>query len=521
MASLSRVSEAPATVSGDAAAILKGATWFGIATLLGMVLEYATQAFLAARLGPAEFGVFSIGLQIFMFCLVLGSLALPQALAHFIPRSDAENQVGSSGRLVSFGLTLSVAGALLCAAVLILLAPRIAEDIFRAPELTTVLRLFGLALPLWAPLLLTAGALRGLRLSRQASLLTGTHERALRLGFTVALVAAGLGLEGAAIAYLCGSGLALLWGLRCLRASRAAPRLRLPSRPLTRRVAVYAAPLLVAQLLEQARRAALPLLVAFFVDVRAAGIYAVAFLIATGMTTVLVALNFIYLPVVSGLSFERDRERIRRLYEVVTTWGVLCVLPVCLLILLTPESFLGIFGAAYEEGAPALRLLAIAALVNVAVGTVGSTLLAAGKTGLYLRINLGGMVLATGLSLALIPSFGLTGAAAADLLVSVLWNGCMLVIVHRMYGFQPFRRTTLATFGLAVVTLALVAPAVRQAAEWTPWAVVAFTPVYVGIVVGLAARWRLAGPDVTETVKNAADAVRCRLGGRRRGPAAL
>ena len=85
----------------DALQILRGATWFGVGSALGMGLEFVAQGLIAAKLGPADFGLLSVGLQVFMIAMTLAVLALPGAVTYFIPNSWAEEGSERAGSVVA------------------------------------------------------------------------------------------------------------------------------------------------------------------------------------------------------------------------------------------------------------------------------------------------------------------------------------------------------------------------------------------------------------------------------------
>jgi len=496
----------------DAVQILRGATWFGVGTGIGMVLEYLTQGLVAAQLGPSDFGALSVGLQVFAFAVALAALALPSAVTYFIPNARAEEGSRRTGQIVSTSLVLTFLTSLLVGGVLFAAAPLIGEGLFREPDLVAVLRLLSLALPSSALVLLVAGILRGLKLSRQASLLTSTFDRALRLGFIVAFLAAGLGLKAPALAYLPASVLVLALGLFQIRRAKVAPQIARPAAGVVGHMFQYSMPLLASQLLLQGKTATQPLLLAFFLDTRSAGLFSVAFLISGAFSMILVAFNFLYLPVVSGLSIEEHKSRIQRLYRMVTGWGVMVAVPIALLIFAMPEAFLRLFGAQYTEGAWALRILLVGALINVGAGSVGTTLLATGKTRTYLKINIIGVGLGFGLSLVLVPTFGLVGAAMGQMLTSALWNGLSLWILYRMYRMQPFSRQYLYVFLVGLTTLLVLLPGILWVLDLSRWAIVAVVPIHLGLTLALLWKLRLLDPETRATIRALLGSLEGRLG---------
>jgi O-antigen/teichoic acid export membrane protein len=473
--------------------IVKGAGWFGIGTAGGMVLEYLTQGVLAASLGPAHFGLYSTGFQVYSFALVLALLALPNTLTHYIPRYETDGR--AVDRVISTGFWIALVSGLLVSALVFLLAEPFAALFSTEPQLAPVIRLYALALPGMVLVSVVLGALRGLKRSRQASLLTSTQERLIRLAFTLLFLGLGLGLQGAALAYLPASlGLLLLAVRQLKKAGRSIQRV-MPRPGQIDGFLGYTWPVLISQLLTRATSSVQPLLLLYFLDARAVGIFTVARFVPQAFAMVLGAFNFLYFPVISSTVGRGDLTSVRRTYRLTTSWALIIVWPAYLMVMAFPEVMLSFFGAAYAPGVPALRLLATGALINVGSGMVGSTLLATGKTRIYLMVEILGIVASFGLSYLLIPLYGLTGAAISGLTAGAVWNTACLLAVYKLWGIQPFdaQYSRILLVGLAL--LVPVYPLTRLLLELSPLAVIAMIGVFSLLNLAVLTRLKLLNKD--------------------------
>jgi O-antigen/teichoic acid export membrane protein len=297
------------------------------------------------------------------------------------------------------------------------------------------------------------------------------------------------------MAYLPASVLAGSLGACILLHSRAGLRLLKPSGKLARNLLGYSWPLLVSQSLSRIGVAVQPLMLAFFIDAKAAGIYTVTSLIAESFSMVLTAFGFLYIPVVSGISVGNEILHMRRLFRVVTLWGFAIVFPVCLLVLLLPDTFLSLFGSQYHDGAWALRVLVVASLVNVGSGLVGATLLATDQTRKYLSINLIGTFTSISTGLLLIPAIGILGAAIAQLMATVFWNGLALLVVRRLYQMQPFSRHYVSVSAVGCLCLLLLYPVAQFIRDISSVAIISLAPLCAGLTVLVLLRLRLLDGD--------------------------
>jgi O-antigen/teichoic acid export membrane protein len=483
--------------------IMKGAGWFGVGTAGGMVLEYLTQGVLASRLGPANFGLYSTGFQFYSFALVLAALALPNAISHYIPRYESDGR--AVDRIISTSFWIALGSGLLVSVLLFLFAEPFAALYSNEPQLASVIRLYALALPGMVLVSVLLGVLRGLKRSRQASLLTSTHERLLRLGFTLLFLFMGFGLQGAALAFLPASLCLLLLAIYQLKKAGRRMQHGLSTFGRIEGFLGYTWPVLVSQLLARATSMVQPLLLLYFLDARAVGIFTVARFVPQAFSMVLGAFNFLYFPVISSTAEKGDLRLVRRMYRLTTSWSLLIIWPAYLMVMSFPEVLLNFFGAAYEPGVPALRLLATGALINVGSGMVGSTLLATGKTRIYLIIEVVGVAASFGLAYLLIPVFGLTGAAISGLAAGALWNIACLLSVYKLWGIQPFDIQYLRILLIGLVLLVPVYSLTRLLIEISPIAVIGMGGVFLLLTITVLARFRLLNKDsltiVNELVK--------------------
>jgi O-antigen/teichoic acid export membrane protein len=491
--------------------IVKGASWFSAAMVVGMVLEYATQAVIANQLGPTSFGIFSIGLQFFGIILVLSVLALPNALVYFLPGMQSQRDTQGTGELLSTSFWLYLLVCLVTVAVLFSAAGPIATLLSGEAELAMILRILALAVPGTALVLLQTGVLRGLKLTWQASVLAQFYERALRFLLIVILLWMGLGLTGVAWAYLLGS--LVVAGLGIFHLRRYLHHF-VSARPTVQRanqLLHYSGPLFLSQLLSHARASVQPLILAYFMDAKSVGIYVGALLFVRAFALVLATFNFFYVPVVSEASAAGDMSRVRRLYRLVTGWSLILVLPTCLLIMLFPQSFLGLLGEEYLAGSWVLRITMVGVIVNIGVGAVGATLLATGKTRTYLNIELFGTVVSLSSGLLLIWTMGFIGAAVAQVTTSILWNVCTLLVVYKLYRMQPFSRHYIAIFGAALASVLLVYPITWLWGEHSLVVVLGMIPLSTALSVAVLLKFHLLDGDSQSVASELWTRTRTRL----------
>jgi O-antigen/teichoic acid export membrane protein len=159
---------------------------------------------------------------------------------------------------------------------------------------------------------------------------------------------------------------------------------------------------------------------------RDAGVYVVSARAAELLSVVMGAANTALAPKIARFHKANDHVALQRLLTAASRRVLLATLPLATFLIVAAHPLLDwLYGREYTEGATALRILAIAQLVIVAGGPLGTVLDMSG----FERTNLLSMIVAVVvngiLNLALIPRYGVTGAATATL-ISVVFARCML-----------------------------------------------------------------------------------------------
>ncbi len=142
-------------------------------------------------------------------------------------------------------------------------------------------------------------------------------------------------------------------------------------------------------------------------------------------------------PTIASLYASGDQQALQRMVTKLVRVTLALTLPVAV-------AFIGfgywvllwVYGADYVAGQRALAILSVGQLVNVAMGPVGMLLIMTGhekdatwSIGISAVVNVG-------LNFALVPKWGLEGAAISAASSMVLWNCLMARAVHKRFGIH-------------------------------------------------------------------------------------
>ena len=106
-------------------------------------------------------------------------------------------------------------------------------------------------------------------------------------------------------------------------------------------------------------------------------------------------------------------------------------LPFLILAWIFPERIMALFGPGFASGGRALAILATGQFVNVLTGSVGELLLMSGHEKSLRRCLIAATGISVALHTALVPRFGVEGAAAANALTLAALNLGALGCVRR------------------------------------------------------------------------------------------
>lgn len=427
-------------------------TVFALAVhLTSAVFTAALTLFLARALSPEGFGLFALAFGIAALATLPSDFGISASAARFIAEHRGDRSAVAAVLADALKLKLLIAGATSVA--LVALAGPIASA-YGAPDLGWPLRGIALAVFGQSLMLLFGGAFvaQG-RTSRNLKLVLG--ESAVEFGASVALVLLGGGAAGAAfgraVGYSFGAVLGLLMLTRMLRG--AGGKASAAQGGSMRRIAGYAGALALVDWVYSSLTYVDILIIGALLDSAAVGIFhAPLRLIAVPL--------YVGLAVASGVAPRLARHATERpnVQAFVIAVRLLIVFQAAITVVLFvwAEPLVDLLlGSDYRESADVLRALApfvflagLAPLVSLAANYLG-----AARS--RVPIAVAALLVNAGLDLALIPEYGVVGAAIATSAGFAIYVPAHLWVCRR-FVHVPLRPilATVARSGLAGAALA-------------------------------------------------------------------
>lgn len=434
---------------------------FFAGTLFSAAFGYVFKVYLARVLGAADLGLYTLGVTLIGFFGIFNTLGLPQSTVRFVAAYRASGKFAQLHALLWRGAGLLIAANVFFAAVLLLLGRVIAVRLYHSPALVPYLPLFA-AMMLFSVLSVFFGkVLAGYRDLKLRTLIVNFVGSPLNMLAAVLFISAGMGLRGYVLAQVVSSAIVcvlLLMAVRRFTPPEARFSARKGSSPAKEVWSLSAAMLGIGFLefiMAQVDKVAL----GYFRGAREVGIYSVATAVVVYVALALTSLNQIFAPIISDLHTRGDHALLARLFQSLTKWVMGLTLPLAAVVIVFARPLMRIFGHDFEAGWPILIIGTVGQLVNCGVGSVGYLLLMSGNEKRVIRVQIVMAAVMTTLSAALIPVWGVVGAAVAAAVTNVGMNLGYLLEVRKRLGLSPYNRgyvrLVLPTIAMAAATFAL------------------------------------------------------------------
>ncbi len=386
--------------------------------------------------------------SLFLILSATGLLGTDTGLARFVLRYEAQGRGNDVGTVLKAALVPVVLVATLFGLLLAVGAERITGWVGLPAPATEVLRVFAVALPLAVLSDVCLAATQAFGNMRA----TVVVDRLLRSGGQPAAVTLavliGVGLTGLSVAwampYAVAAAISPVVLVRVIRRRRRGKMAEFPPRPaaeVRREFWSYTWLRGVARIFQVALQRADIILVAALRSPAEAALYTAATrFVVLGQLGVL-AIQQVLQPRLAEMLLVRDTEATSRVFTTSTAWIMALSWPIYLTATVAGPLYLRIFGERYEgQGGLVVILMGLGMLLAMAAGPVDVVLLMAGRSALSLINNGAALAVNIVLNLALIPEYGINGAAAAWAIALGVRNLLAFVQVRHILGFSSISR---------------------------------------------------------------------------------
>lgn len=391
----------------------KGTVSLSVATLFFFAVGYVVQILIGRFVDPVTYGSFGVVLYLLNTTEYVFAAGLSQSVSKFLAERPSAGK--SIVRLSGWAqVIIALAFMILLAA----LAPAFGHW-YNDDSITSLVWIVVLIIPFYSARSFVQGILGGQReFSAQAKV--KVLIALAKFAFALAALLLGAELMGVLVAYLLAAAFGAIYGRWFVKPLQAQTHVQ------PKEFFVYTGSLTAFLVI-------FPLFINIDVFLvkglvesdLAAGWYVSATTLARLPFYLFTGLLLTLLPSVAHLK-ETSREELNRVVAEVIRYALLLLFPIAAIVSVTSSTLLPlVFGAEYQGGADALRILIIGISILVLFRVFSTILLGITKPNAVIGITAAMIVLDIALNIALIPTYGIVGAATATLIAS----GVGLVII--------------------------------------------------------------------------------------------
>lgn len=425
--------------------ITKGASIIVIGMVIANLLGLINQILMGRILGPAEYGLFNLGISVLTILCVLPQFGLGQGLTQFIPYNFTQKKFRQINEAVNFSLKFTFVVGFLVSFLLFIFSDQIALTLFHNKEFGFILKLLSIAITFWA-LHNTAGSLtQGFKKPKYYVYIENISMPILQLSIFLILSILGYELMGALIGFIVSAIFAAIAYIYIFKVKFSKKISKIHSFELEEKkkvqkdILTLSYPLFLAGFTFLFMQYADKIILGMYKTPTDVGIYTAALTIATLVLFIYTAFSFNSRPVLSEYYAVKDIESMQKLYSSITKWIFLLTFPIIIYFIFYSKDILGfIYGTKFTSGSIAMSILCLGIAMNGLTGLSGETLVSIKKTKLNLVSEIVGAVSNIILNIILIPFFGIVGAAIGTSISIALRNFTSFFFVYKNLKFNPY-----------------------------------------------------------------------------------
>jgi len=417
--------------------MMRGASSAFILRVSGFALAYVLQVVLARWMGAAEYGGYTYAISWSYFLSIFGGLGWSIALLRFVPQYSVQGDFARLHGTINLGTLVVLLGGSLIAAVATVIY--LLSDGFGFPPTAATALLIGFwVTPLMALVILNTGVFRGFKKIILALAPSELIRYVLLLLLVAAGAALGVRLTSDVVMWMAAGSFGLVILMQGVLMRVKLPRDLWQAKPIYEMgtwLQVSLPLLLVAGFNVVIARTDV-LMIGMFLSPEEVGLFNAASRTANLGSFVLLAINTIGAPMIASLYARDDMSGLQRFAGNVAHLAFWPSLLGFAGVWLFAKPILSLFGAEYTVASTQLVILAFGHLINAGCGLVGSMLNVTGYHSQSARVYGYSAVFNIVLNGVLIPRYGITGAAVATMITTILWNVWLHRLVTHHLGVQ-------------------------------------------------------------------------------------
>ena len=411
-------------------------------------IRYVYLIILAWILGAEKMGLFFLAVVILEFSGVFSRLGLDVGVLKYVALFEGQKDKQRIKGVINSSIVIVSFASVLLGTIIFYGAAFIAEQIFFKPELKGVLSVLAISLPFSTIVLVALSVTQAFHTLKYRVIVEFFTNPVLNV--LVVLILFFLfdwQIKGVTIAYV---GCFLVSAvLSIFFVNRLFPEIlnrNVQSIYETKKLFNFSAPLMFVSVLNLIIMWTDVVMLGYFKTSADVGVYNVALRTAYFLNFIYISFSHLFAPRISDLYNRNRHEELESLFKIITKWMFILSFPLFLIMVILAKDILTIFGNAFNVGYLSLIILAVAHIINAAVGSVQYLLMMSENEKIVVYTTITVCFINLLLNLFLIPRFGINGAAIATAISFVLINLIMLCQVYNKLKIHPYNPNYIKPF---------------------------------------------------------------------------
>ena len=392
--------------------------WIFASSIIVLLLHFFQKPIMARFLGPDGLGLFSMAMMIIGIIELIALFGIDGALVKFV--AEYKERKEKVYPLVSSALiTILIVGIIVGSALFVF--SNTFANVFNMPSLPLLLKIYALVLPLSLVHGIIISYFNGLREMRYYAFIK-ILQASLALSFIASFLMIGLGVEGAMLGAVFAMFATVSVAMVIMK--RFVHFTLLDYKKNTKILASFGSRLVGANMISQIYHNIDIIMIGYFLTSTDVGYYAIAVSLSRFFWLVPRAISTVAYPAISEYWAKNDIQAIRKLVDKATKYcACILVFAGMSVIFFAKDIITFLFTSEFLPAVLPLTILIIGTVTYGILSSIGVIFASAGKIDLVLKISAIGAVGDVLLNIALIPTYGIIGAATATTASHVIGIG--------------------------------------------------------------------------------------------------
>lgn len=393
--------------------LLSGSTITFVLKMIGLALGYIIALMISQKYGANGIGIYNLTLSIITFFAMISSLGINVSILRYVGQFNNPTEELKLKSLYRHAVELVIPISLLLAFSLYIFSDILAEKIFNNSQYKHALQYAALIIPFFAIQNISVEYIRGLKKLKISEYLRSVNRPIVNI--TLLLIIGFYWSDELLPIYTMGAGVIVSSILAATYVFKKTAHIKnKKDSGFSKKELVSTSTPMMISLTSTFLMGNISLfMLEIFSTTSHVGIFSIAFKLAALVSLVLLVVNTILAPKFSELYWGRKYSELQSVMlnsvKIVYFFSFLIII----FFVLFSETMLGLFGAEFIAGKYVLLILMLGELINAITGPVAIFLNMVGKQKVLRNISLIALLITLSLSLLLIPTYSMHGAAIA------------------------------------------------------------------------------------------------------------